>query len=175
MKMKEKYKPGFFYGLVIAIYIIAKNLLTDSDLSVKKILIILATGIVGGALSGLLFGWLMRLFANSKMLTKSTKIDIQEGETIVFDTGANHFKGIEAVGGKLFLTNKRLVFKSHKFNFQPHELSISLNEIDNVCRCKTAGIVDNGLCLTTTGNKTEKFVVEQAEEWITQLNKKTTL
>jgi len=55
---------------------------------------------------------------------------------IGFKAGISFGIGAEAVGGKLFLTNRRLVFKSHKLNIQNHELSIHLIDIANVGRYK---------------------------------------
>ena len=75
---------------------------------------------------------------------------------------------MEGVGGKLYLTNWRLVFQSHKLNIQNHQLSINLMDIQSVGRYKTLGLVNNGLTIVTT-NTTEKFVVEQVNQWIKQL------
>lgn len=161
-----------FFGIAMAIFFILQNLLTHSGLAAKDVMKFTASGLFAGALSGLLFGWLMGRFANSKRLTKDTKIDTDAGETILFDTGANHFKSAEAVGGKLYLTDKRLVFRSHKFNVQNHELSINLSDIDKVERYKTLGLVNNGLSVTTFNHKTEKFVVQQNDEWLNQLTEK---
>ncbi len=119
-----------------------------------------------GALSGLLFGWLIGLFAKSNFVNRTTKIDTSPGEDVKFKTPANHIKGIEAVGGKLYLTNQRLIFKSHKLNFQNHLLSIDLKDIESVDRYKRVGMINNGLSITTAQNVKEKFVVEQVEEWV---------
>lgn len=70
------------------------------------------------------------------------------------------------------MTNKRLIFKSHKLNIQNHQLDINLLEINSVDRYNTLGVIDNGLSINTNQNKTEKFVVEQVDEWITQLKDK---
>ena len=175
MDKKAKIKAGLFFGTTMTIFFVLQNLLTHSNLTAKDITISIGSGVFGGALSGLLFGWLMGLFANSKRLTKDTKIDIQTDEIILFETGANHFKGAEGVGGKLYLTNNRLVFKSHKFNIQNHELSINLPDIDKVDRYKTLGLANNGLSVTTIDNKTEKFVVQQIDEWLNQLTEKNGL
>ncbi|ANE53547.1 hypothetical protein SY85_16480 [Flavisolibacter tropicus] len=94
---------------------------------------------------------------------------------MLFETGANHFKGAEGVGGKLYLTNKRLVFKSHKYNIQNHELSMRLSDIDKADRYKTLGIVNNGLAVTTAGGTIEKFVVQQPDQWLSQLTEKSGL
>src|SRR6185437_2116227 len=172
MDKKTKIRTGLFFGIAMAIFFILQNLLTHSNLTTKDVVITIVSGLFGGALSGLLFGWLVGLFANSKRVTKDTKIDTEANETILFDTGANHFKGAEAVGGRLYLTDKRLVFKSHKFNIQNHKLSINLSDIEKVDRYKTLGLVNNGLSVTTTGNKIEKFVVQQPDKWFSQLIEK---
>ena len=156
----------------MAIFYILQDLLTSNNLTSKSVLIVIGSALIGGALAGLVFGWLMGKFVNSKLLIKGTAIDLDTGENIVFETGANHFKGVEAVGGKLYLTNKRVVFKSHKFNIQGHELSIPLTDISKVERTKTWGLVNNSLSITIMDNKIEKFVVEQPGEWIKYLSDK---
>ncbi len=117
----------------------------------------------------------MGLFANSKSVKEATRITLPEDETILFETGANHFKGSEAAGGKLYFTNKRLVFKSHKFNFQNHEFSVSSDDILHAERYKTLGIVNNGLSVTLRENKIEKFVVQQPAEWLARLAQESDL
>jgi hypothetical protein len=169
MDKKIKIKAGLIFGFAMTIFFILQDLLTHDNLTTKNIIIFIVSGLFGGALAGLLFGWLMSLVVNSKFLTQRTKINIEPNETILFETSANHFKGAEAVGGKLYLTNKRLVFKSHKFNIQNHELSISLSDIDKVDRYKTLGLVNNSLLITTTDGKIEKFVVQQPNEWVNYL------
>lgn len=108
-------------------------------------------------------------------MSQTTKIDIDPDENIMFETPANHFKGIEGVGGRLYLTNRRLIFKSHKLNIQNHQLSIDLSDIKHVDRYKTLGLVNNGLVITIITDKTEKFVVEKVEEWVKLLTEKNGL
>jgi len=175
MDKKNKIKSGLYFGIVMTIVFILQNLQQHDNLTTKNIVITIVSGLLGGTVAGLLFGWLIGLFANSKFFTLGTKIDTDANETIVFETGANHFKGAEAVGGKLYLTDKRLVFKSHKFNIQNHELSISLSDVDKVDRYKTLGIANNGLAVTTVHHTIEKFVVQHPEEWINQLTEKNGL
>ena len=78
-------------------------------------------------------------------------------------------------GGKLYLTNKRLVFKSHKINFQKYQLSINLPDIQKVDKYKPFGIANNGLLIKTADNKIEKFVVEKREAWMDQLSENNSL
>lgn len=79
--------------------------------------------------------------------------------------GANHFKGIEAVGGQLFLFDDRLEFKSHSFNIQNHTLMIMLPQIAEVSFYNTLGIIPNGLKVTKTDGTVEKFVVQKRRLW----------
>ena len=166
---QQSKKPGLFFGTVMATFFIAENLLSKDHLNFRIIIISVISGLIGGAVAGLLFGWLMGLFIKSKFVNDTTKIDVDSDESILFQTGANHFKGIEGVGGKLYLTNKRLVFKSHKLNIQNHLLSICLSDIITVDRYKTLNIVNNGLSVTTNQGIIEKFVVEKIDEWVMQL------
>jgi hypothetical protein len=175
MDQKNKVRSGLIAGIILSLFFMLQDLLTRDTLSTKTLIIIIASSLFGGALGGFVFGWLMGLFANAKFLTKRTNIDTDSNETIVFETGANHFQGLEGVGGKLYLTNKRLIFKSHRFNIQNHELSISLSDVDKVDRYNTLGIMNNGLSVTTSDNIIEKFVVQQPEEWMFQLKEKNSL
>jgi hypothetical protein len=102
MDKKAKIKSGLFFGVAMAIFFILQNLLAYSNLTTKDVMISIISGLFGGALSGLIFGWFMGFFATSKLLMKDTKIDTGADETVLFDSVANHFRGPEAVGGKLY-------------------------------------------------------------------------
>jgi len=175
MDKKSKIKTGLIFGIAMTAFFILQDLLTHDDLSTKNVIISIFSGLFGGVLAGLLFGWLMGWFSNSKFFTKGTKIDIAIDENILFETPANHFKGVEAVGGKLYLTNQRLVFKSHKLNIQRHQLIMNISDIQKVSRYRTMGLVDNGLSVTTINGSTDKFVVQQADEWFIYLTDKNGL
>ena len=172
MKNNARFKAGLSFGVFMAVFFILKDLFAADDLTTKQILIIIFSACLGGAIAGLLFGWLTGLFSKSKFVSETTKIDTDPDENILFDTPANHFKGIEGVGGRLYLTNRRLIFKSHKLNIQNHQLSIDLSDIKQVDRYKMLGLVNNGLALTTIPDKTEKFVVEKIEKWVKILTDK---
>jgi hypothetical protein len=175
MDKRAKFKAGLSFGIFMTVFFILKEFFTQDDLTIKRVLINIFSSCLGGAIAGLLFGWLSGLFSKSKMVTETTKIDIDAEEKILFETPANHFKGIEGVGGKLYLTNKRLIFKSHKLNIQNHQLIINSSDIKHVDRYKTLGLVNNGLSITTIADKTERVVVEKVEEWLKILTEKNGL
>ena len=51
------------------------------------------------------------------------------GETMLRNGPANHFVGVEGVGGWLYLTSGRLYFRSHSLNIQNHECSLMLDDV----------------------------------------------
>ena len=93
---------------------------------------------------------------------------LEDDEQVLLDEGANHFKGIERVGGKLALTNKRLLFRSHKFNIQNHTESIPLCEIASVEKGKHSS--GNVVRIDLTNGKTHFFGVISPPIWIETLS-----
>jgi hypothetical protein len=167
--MNSKIKRGLFFGIFMTIILIGEKILFEDVTTTNEIVGTIVMAIVAGAIAGFLFSFLIEKFMSSKAVNGSSKIDINEDEKLIFETAANHFKGAEGVGGKLYLTDKRLVFKSHKFNVQTHELCIPINKIAKVERYKVLSVVNNGLRIQTTEGITERFVVEKASEWFTHL------
>ncbi|HLP11809.1 MAG TPA: GRAM domain-containing protein [Flavobacteriales bacterium] len=128
-------------------------------------------GILAGTISGLLFGFIMTNFAiwTAPGIDAAFKQLLEPGEELVFHTPANHKKGVEAVGGKLFLTNKRLIFASHKINIQNHSTILNRHEIISVEKYNhTFGIVKNGLKIKKQIGE-ENFIVAKVDEWINHL------
>ena len=108
-------------------------------------------GLLLGLACGLLFGLLIFLFVNSGFVKRKTAISPEkliEGEKIILSEPANlvikpkdfklknfafdsllwtvGMKDKEALGGKLHITNYRLIFKSHKINRIKGDFSIFL-------------------------------------------------
>ena len=154
---------GVIFGTIMAISLITINSIEASHISIK----IIVSGIIGASVGGLVFGIFMQyIFKRGNKI----QIEIREDENIIKEGLANHKVKIESVGGKLFLTNKRLVFKSHKINIQKHIFELELSRINDCAKFKTIGIISNGLKINTN-NKIEKFIVNKPNEWITQIEK----
>ena len=101
---------------------------------------------------------------STKLLASYFKKNIKfDNKVSLFSKGANHLKGWEGVGGKLFLTDKQLIFKSHKFNIQNHEQGFDLSRIN-----KVENPSGKRLNFEYEG-KLEKFVVEEPEKWVEKL------
>ena len=147
---------GLFFGISMSIC----DLCRTEYFTTKSIIRITLMGIM----SGILFGYLFWKFYKSVKFNVS--IEIEADENIIHESGAS----CKTVGGKLFLTNKRLIFKSHKFNIQNHEFSMNLDEIVKVNRYRNIGIINNGVSILCKNDKTEKLIVEEPEKWIETLD-----
>ncbi len=109
---KFDFKSGLYFGIAMAVFFILQNLLTLDNLTAEAITKFILSGLLSGTFSGFLFGLIIGILKSSKFVDTTTKIETEANEDILFQTPANHFKGVEGVGGMLYLTNKRLVFKS---------------------------------------------------------------
>jgi hypothetical protein len=81
-----------------------------------------------------------------------------EDEEIVGKFAANLFRGIEGVGGRLIVTNQRLLFEAHKLNLQRAPLEIALDQISDVAETKTMGLLPNGITVTCRSGEQHRFM-----------------
>ncbi len=119
------------------------------------------------------FGYLFLLKKMTDRLMKKIDIEVNEEEEELHEGPATLFRGIEGVGGKLLLTDKRLVFKSHQLNIQSGEKQCLLTEINKVEPKKTAKLFQNGLRIITNSGEQFDFVVYERDFWVSKI--KTTL
>lgn len=160
---KKFWITAVMFGLPWTIIMIIYNSIIMSGPTIR----IIVTTIIGGLVAGLLFALIMQYVA--KKLFKKIIIEIADNENIIKEGGANHFKGKEGVGGKLVLTDKRLIFKSHKFNIQIHQENFDLGQIQKLQITKTFGILENGLTLELITNDRHKFIVDEPTDWIEKI------
>lgn len=128
-----------------------------------------AGGVAAGLLGGGLFGLIIALFARSKSKALAAPALDESGAAVLFQGPANHFKGVEAVGGKLYLTRDRLRFKSHGLNVQVHEEAYPLAQIKRTEPARTLGIIPNGLVIELDDGRRERFVVNGRSEWMAKI------
>jgi hypothetical protein len=92
-------------------------------------------------------------------------------ETPVKDGAANLQRGIETVGGWLYLTNRRLIFESHAFNIQTGATIIPLANIAGARKSWTKflnliPVFPNSVAVSTKEDKQYRFVTFGREAWI---------
>jgi hypothetical protein len=154
--IKNSVLAGIAFGLLFGIYLTFSSGLKNA--------------LIAGPIAGIVFGLSMYLFISSKKVKTQTQIDVDDKE-ILYSGAANHFVNTEGVGGKLYLLNDKIVFKSHGFNIQNHEQRIDLNEVDGVIFYNTLGIIPNGLKIVLRNNVSEKFVVNNRQQWKDEISK----
>lgn len=101
---------------------------------------------------------------------------LEPTETVLKIGTANLQRGIETVGGRLYLTTERLISEPHAFNVQKGATSIPLRDISSVAKCWTkflnlVPLVPNSLAVTTAQGQTHRLVVVGREEWASAINR----
>jgi hypothetical protein len=86
-------------------------------------------------------------------------------EQLLKESPANLVRTVGRVGGWLYLTDQRLLFQPHRFNFNKDELSIPLLEIEEVGDYAVAGWIPTGLQITTSEG-VRRFVINVRGAWI---------
>jgi len=131
-------------------------------------------GIFFGVFMGIGFPYVTEKFGKrfTSKIGKHIKPELQENEKIEIEGPANLFRGMEGVGGKIFLTDKKLIFKSHKINIQKGQTNIEYENINEIIERKTIKLIDNGIRIKTRDGKEFDFVVNERKNWIKKLNEK---
>jgi len=102
------------------------------------------------------------------------KTKMNQNEQIIKKGAANLQKNIETVGGKLYLTNQRLVFEAHKINIQGGSTEIELVNIQSLEKCWTKylglfPIIPNSLAVYTKKGREYRFVLFGRGAWATAI------
>jgi hypothetical protein len=99
------------------------------------------------------------------------KTPLAPGETLVKEGRANLQRGIESVGGHLYLTDRRLIFESHRLNVQSGPTEIALADITDIRKAwtKFLGVIPmapNSLAVTTRDGQARQIVLSGRDKWL---------
>ena len=136
----------------------------------QSVKIIIIQGVIWGVLFVLIFPWTMKKLVGTRLNTITPELLAEE--QIAQEIGASLFRGLEAVGGKIFLTNKRLIFQSHSFNVQKGQTNIAFSDINNVAHRKTMKLINNGIKISTIKGEEYCFVVNNSAVQIEKIKSK---
>ena len=89
-------------------------------------------------------------------------------EEIILSDHASHFKNTGFAGGVIYLTKKRLFFKSEDENFQNYTLNIPLADIKKVLNFSFLGLIKNAVLITRKG-KFDIFFLNDKLKWLTAI------
>lgn len=81
-------------------------------------------------------------------------------EVMIFEAGVTHIKKWEGVGGKLFLTSKKLIFRPHKLNVQKDQKKYELSKLSEI-----EILHEKRIRFEYEGN-IEKFIVDEPQKWV---------
>jgi hypothetical protein len=101
-------------------------------------------------------------------------IELNPNEEIIKEGFANLQKGIETIGGKLHLTNQRIVFIGHKINVQGGATELSLDKVKSADKCWTKflgkiPITPNSLAVSTDSGEEYRFALFFRGSWKTAI------
>jgi len=132
-----------------------------SDEKLYSINSLIFQGVFFGIFFGIGFPYINEKLSGrfSKKIGMKIKPELELNEEIEIEGLANLFRGIEGVGGKIFLTNKKLIFKSHKINVQKGKTDIEYSTKQEIVKRRTAKLIDNGIRIITDNGKECDFVV----------------
>ena len=153
----------FFYALILYSFNIDENL---KSIAVQAIIY----GVFMTLFFVFLFPWFMKKLVGNRI--DNIKPILLENEKVEEEIFANLFRGIEGVGGKIFLTKERLIFKSHSLNIQKGQTNIKYSQIAAVEKRKTMKTVDNGIKIITKENKEYCFIVNDRDTQIQIIQKR---
>ena len=97
-------------------------------------------------------------------------MELANDEVIIRKGAATHLIPFEGVGGKLFLTNQRLFFESHSFNFQGQEESLPLEDIVEI-EARHSDFISRKLSIYLINDSVEEFIVYKRKTWISEIQK----
>ncbi len=134
---------------------------------------LIATLLVSIIVFVLLFTLLILIFSN--LLGRKSTEFLVKGENVIKVGRANIWKGIEAVGGMLYLTDKgRLVHVPHSVNIQRSIVAVQVPNIIDVetrwTRFLGIPIAKNGLFVTQSQGQDFKYVVWGTKSWRESIN-----
>jgi len=104
------------------------------------------------------------------MTSKSNvSFELRNSEMIIKEGPASYFVGLGTIGGKLYLTNERLLFFPHKLNYSTKNSEIEISDISNVMK-KKIFLSAHGLKIILSDNRNEEFLVYGRKKWISAIN-----
>jgi len=103
------------------------------------------------------------------------KTELKPGEELIKKGGGSLQKGVETVGGFLYLTSQRLIFEAHAINIQGGNTIIDLSDIESTEKCWTKflnviPLMPNSLAVHTRTGDEYRYVLFGRSDWQEKIN-----
>ena len=136
-------------------------------------------GLAAGLFSGAAFSALILIFVFAVRRFRVFGVKEVEGwapgEVVLLSGDANIMRHGLAAGGRLFLTRLRLRFCANRASVEVEDLSFPLARVVSLERCRTFGIVPNGLKLVLDDGRKIQFVVYSPKDWVEAFTSQSSL
>lgn len=104
------------------------------------------------------------------------KLPLDSGEFFIKEGAANLQRGMETVGGHLYLTNFRLIFEPHAINIQRKTEIVPVAAVQCLKPCRTKfldliPLTDNSMAVFTHPGQEFRFVLYSRDSWISEIEK----
>ena len=97
---------------------------------------------------------------------KHVKLILEVDETVVKEGGANLMTGNKGEGGKLAITNRRLLFKGQRYDTRDFQFVIEYDKIENIRIYKSWKLLKNELHITMLDATKHRFAVDNPDQWL---------
>ena len=95
-------------------------------------------------------------------------MELRVNEIVIRKARANHLRSSEGVGGRLFLTNQRLFFEPHIFNYQTQGATIPLENIAAIVT-PHRDFLSKKLAIALKNGLIEFFIVNKRKIWLREI------
>jgi GRAM domain len=101
---------------------------------------------------------------------------LMPGENLVRESRANLQRGPETVGGHLYLTDRRLIFESHRFNVQRGSTIVPLSDVVAVTPMWTRflnliPLLPNSIRIRTRTGEEHRIVCTKRGDWMAAIER----
>jgi hypothetical protein len=122
-------------------------------------------GVLCGLWMALMFGLAMAALTEWRRLEFTNTAPTMDGERLIMHGPVCHLVGIMGTDGWLYLTDRRLLFRTLCRNSQTDEWSIPVGDILEARACTTAWVIPNGLQVLSPRG-VDRFAVEGRRRWV---------
>ena len=100
---------------------------------------------------------------------KHVKLKLESEETVVKEGGANLIPVNKGEGGKLAVTNRRLLFKGQRYDTRDFQFVIEFDKIESIRIHKSWKLLKNELHIAMTDGTTFRFAVDHPVQWLSAI------
>lgn len=100
---------------------------------------------------------------------KHVKLKLELDEIVVKEGGANLMTGMQGEGGKLAVTNRRILFKGQRYDTRDFQFVIEFDKIESIRIHKSWKLLKNELQIAMTDCTTYRFAVDHPVQWLSAI------